>query len=126
MWARAGVTSKYGESGPVGLVTGKKVYIFMASGGVYSQGPAAAMDQAGTYLRSVLVFIGLTGVTTVHSEGLAMGEGGVEKGRRWHKQATSSTNCCRPDILRLWKEKRSRAKRGRALRFAGLIDIVLP
>lgn len=77
--ARAGVTFKYGESGPVGLLTGKKVYVFTASGGVYSQGPAAAMDHAGTYLRTVLGFIGLTDVTFVHSEGLATGDVGVEK-----------------------------------------------
>jgi FMN-dependent NADH-azoreductase len=77
--ARAGVTFKYGENGPVGLVTGKKVYIFTTSGGVYSSGPAAAMDHAGTYLRAVLGFIGLTDVTIVHSEGLAMGDVGVEK-----------------------------------------------
>ena len=36
--ARAGVTFKYGENGPVGLLSGKKVYIFTARGGVYSQG----------------------------------------------------------------------------------------
>lgn len=77
--ARAGVTFKYGESGPVGLLTGKKVYIFSASGGIYSQGPAAAMDHAGTYLRAVLGFIGLTDVTIVHSEGLATGDVGIEK-----------------------------------------------
>ncbi len=77
--ARAGVTFKYGESGPVGLLTGKKVFIFTTSGGVYSQGPAAAMDFAGTYLRTVLGFIGLTDVTVVQSEGLAMGDAGVEK-----------------------------------------------
>ncbi|MDQ7969198.1 MAG: FMN-dependent NADH-azoreductase [Oxalicibacterium faecigallinarum] len=77
--ARAGVTFKYGESGPVGLLTGKKVYIFTATGGVYSSGPAQSMDFLGTYLRTVLGFIGLTDITFVHSEGLAMGEAGVEK-----------------------------------------------
>lgn len=77
--ARAGVTFKYGENGPVGLLTGKKVYIFTASGGVYSQGPAAVMDFAGTYLRAVLGFIGLTDVEIIHSEGLATGDVGVEK-----------------------------------------------
>src|SRR3546814_12303166 len=51
--ARAGVTFKYGENGPVGLLTGKKVFIFTASGGVYSQGQAAGMDFAVTYLRAV-------------------------------------------------------------------------
>lgn len=77
--ARAGVTFKYGENGPVGLLTGKKVFIFTTSGGVYSQGPAAGMDFAGTYLRAVLGFIGLTDVQLIHSEGLATGEVGVEK-----------------------------------------------
>jgi FMN-dependent NADH-azoreductase len=77
--ARAGVTFKYGENGPVGLLTGKKVFIFTTSGGVYSQGPAAAMDFAGTYLRAVLGFIGLTDVQVVQSEGLATGDVGVEK-----------------------------------------------
>lgn len=77
--ARAGVTFKYGENGPVGLLNGKKVYIFTARGGVYSQGPAAAMDFHETYLRAVLGFIGLKDVTFIHSEGLAMGAIGVEK-----------------------------------------------
>jgi len=77
--ARAGVTFKYGDAGPVGLLTGKKVYIFTATGGVYTSGPAQGMDFLGTYLRTVLGFIGLTDITFVHSEGLAMGEVGVEK-----------------------------------------------
>lgn len=77
--ARAGVTFKYGESGPVGLLQGKKVYVFTTAGGVYSAGPAQSMDFLGTYLRTVLGFIGLTDITFVSSEGLAMGEVGVEK-----------------------------------------------
>jgi len=40
--ARAGRTFQYGANGPEGLVTGKKVYVFVASGGVYSTGPAPA------------------------------------------------------------------------------------
>lgn len=76
--ARAGVTFKYGENGPVGLLTGKKVYVFTASGGVYTSGPAQGMDFVGTYLRTVLGFIGLTDITLVHSEGL-VSEAGVEK-----------------------------------------------
>lgn len=77
--ARAGVTFKYTDKGPVGLLTGKKVYIFTASGGVYSEGPAQAMDFNGTYLRTVLGFIGLTDVTFIPSEGVALGEEGVNK-----------------------------------------------
>src|SRR5690606_15021636 len=32
---RAGVTFKYTDKGPVGLLTGKKAYVFPARGGVY-------------------------------------------------------------------------------------------
>lgn len=72
--ARAGVTFKYTESGPVGLVQNKKVYVFTSRGGVYSQGPGKAMDFHETYLRGVLGFIGITDITFVHTEGVAMGE----------------------------------------------------
>ncbi len=37
--ARAGVTFQYTEKGPVGLLTGKKVYVFAARGGVYAGTP---------------------------------------------------------------------------------------
>ena len=77
--ARAGVTFKYTESGPVGLVTGKKVYVCTSRGGVYSEGPGKAMDFHETYLRGVLGFIGLTDVTFIHTEGLAMGEDAATK-----------------------------------------------
>src|SRR5690606_4079041 len=36
--ARAGQTFRYTENGPEGLVTGKKVYVVLAAGGVYSEG----------------------------------------------------------------------------------------
>jgi FMN-dependent NADH-azoreductase len=75
--ARAGRTFKYGANGPEGLVSGKKVYVFVASGGVYSEGPAAAYDHVTTYLRSVLGFLGMTDVTFVVAEGVAMGEEAV-------------------------------------------------
>ena len=76
---RAGVTFKYTEQGPVGLLAGKKVYVFTARGGVYSEGPAAAMDFHGAYLKGVLGFIGLTDVEFVHTEGLAFGEDAAAK-----------------------------------------------
>ena len=77
--ARAGVTFKYGETGPVGLLTGKKVIVFTARGGVYSHGPAVSMDFHETYLRAVLGFIGLTDITFIHTEGVGMGEEAVNK-----------------------------------------------
>ncbi len=77
--ARAGQTFQYTEKGPVGLLTGKKVYVFTARGGVYSSGPAQGMDFHETYLRAVLGFMGLDDITFVHSEGLGMGEEAVAK-----------------------------------------------
>lgn len=72
--ARAGRTFRYGANGPEGLVTGKKVYVFVASGGVYSEGSAAAYDHVTTYLRVALGFIGLTDITFIRAEGVSMGE----------------------------------------------------
>ncbi|RWP56051.1 NAD(P)H-dependent oxidoreductase, partial [Mesorhizobium sp.] len=62
-----------GEDGPKGLVTGKKVYIVLASGGIYSEGAAVQLDHAIPYLRSVLGFIGITDVDVIRIEGVSMG-----------------------------------------------------
>ncbi len=71
--ARAGKTFSYGEDGPKGLVTGKKVYLVIASGGIYSAGPASALDHATPYLKSVLGFLGMTDVEVIRIEGVGMG-----------------------------------------------------
>jgi len=70
--ARAGVTFKYGEKGPEGLIKGKKVYLAIASGGIYSEGPMQAYDFAAPYLKSVLGFLGMTDVTVFRVEGVSM------------------------------------------------------
>ncbi len=74
---RAGRTFHYTATGPEGLATGKKAYIFVASGGVYSEGPATAYDFVSTYLRTALGFIGITDVTFVRTEGVALGDEAV-------------------------------------------------
>ncbi len=71
--ARAGRTFSYGKDGPRGHVTGKKVYIVLASGGVYSEGPAVQLDHAVPYLRTALGFIGLTDIEVIRVEGVGMG-----------------------------------------------------
>ncbi|RUU02923.1 FMN-dependent NADH-azoreductase [Mesorhizobium sp. USDA-HM6] len=71
--ARSGKTFSYGENGPKGLVTGKKVYIVLASGGIYSEGAAVQMDHAIPYLRGVLAFLGMTDVDVIRVEGVGMG-----------------------------------------------------
>ncbi len=71
---RAGITFKYTAEGPVGLVTGKKAYIAVATGGVYSSGDAAAADFVTPYIKTFLGFIGITDVTVVRAEGFAIPE----------------------------------------------------
>jgi len=68
--ARAGVTFRYTDIGPQGLLTGKKVYLALARGGIYP----ANEDPQLPWLIRMLAFIGLTDVTTVRAEGLAMGQ----------------------------------------------------
>ncbi|MDV6167528.1 NAD(P)H-dependent oxidoreductase [Flavobacterium sp. DG1-102-2] len=67
---RAGITFSYGEQGPIGLVNGKKVFLAVASGGVYSDGPMSAYDSSVPYLKNLLGFLGMTDVTTFRAEGL--------------------------------------------------------
>lgn len=81
--ARAGVTFQYGASGPEGLIKGKKVYLAIASGGVYSDGPMQAYDFAAPYLKAVLGFLGMTDVSVFRVEGVNMPdlkETALEKG----------------------------------------------
>jgi len=70
--ARAGQTFSYSENGPQGLVKGKKVYLAISSGGVYSDGPMKAYDFTESYLRSVLGFLGMVDVTAYRVEGLSL------------------------------------------------------
>jgi FMN-dependent NADH-azoreductase len=71
--ARAGRTFRYTASGPEGLLRDKTVFVTTARGGFYGAGsPAAALDFQEPYLRAMLGFLGLTDVTFVHAEGLAI------------------------------------------------------
>ena len=74
--ARAGVTFRYTENGPEGLLQGKKVYVALARGGLYRDTPN---DSQVPYLKSVLAFLGMTDVEFVYAEGLAMGAEGADK-----------------------------------------------
>ncbi len=67
--ARAGLTFKYTENGPVGLLEGKKAYVLMASGGTEV---ASEIDFASGYLRHVLGFIGIQDVEIVAADRLMM------------------------------------------------------
>lgn len=65
--ARAGVTFKYTDKGAVGLLTGKKAYVFVTRGGVYG-----AEHIHTAYVRDFLAFVGITDVEFVYAEGLAI------------------------------------------------------
>ena len=75
--ARAGVTFRYTANGPEGLLTGKKVFVALARGGLYRDTPN---DSQVPYLKSVLGFLGLTDVRFIYAEGLAMGPEAASKG----------------------------------------------
>ena len=74
--ARAGVTFRYTERGPQGLITGKKAYVFATRGGVYA---GTASDTQTAFVRDFLAFIGIDDVEFVYAEGLAMGDSAREK-----------------------------------------------
>ena len=69
--ARAGVTFRYTEKGAVGLLGGRKAYVFAARGGLYQGTPR---DTQTPYVRDFLAFLGITDVEFVYAEGLAIGE----------------------------------------------------
>jgi FMN-dependent NADH-azoreductase len=75
--ARGGVTFKYTATGPVGLLSGKKVYVFAARGGLYAGSP---LDTQTGYVRDFLAFLGMHDVQFVYAEGLAVSPESREAG----------------------------------------------
>jgi FMN-dependent NADH-azoreductase len=69
--ARAGETFKYTDSGAVGLLNGKKAYVFAARGGVYV---GTANDWQTQFVRYFLGFVGISDAEFVYAEGLALGD----------------------------------------------------
>lgn len=70
---KAGATFRYTAEGPVGLAGDKQVIVASARGGIYSTGPAVAMDQQESLLRSAFGLMGIDKLQFVRAEGLAMG-----------------------------------------------------
>ncbi|WP_018247530.1 FMN-dependent NADH-azoreductase [Orenia marismortui] len=64
----AGITFKYTEEGPVGLLKDKKVVYLAARGGKYSEGPGQDFEMGERYLRTILGFMGITDFSTVATE----------------------------------------------------------
>lgn len=67
MIARARLTFRYTDSGPEGLIKGKKAFVVIASGGVPVD---SAMDFATPYLRQALRFVGITDVEIIAADQL--------------------------------------------------------
>jgi FMN-dependent NADH-azoreductase len=75
--ARAGVTFRYTENGPEGLLKGKKVYVATARGGIY---PVDADPQV-PHIRMLLNFLGLTDHVFIHSPAQSMGPDAAAQGQ---------------------------------------------
>lgn len=67
---RAGQTFRYTANGPEGLVTGKKVYVGLARGGIYRDTP---LDSQVPHLKGVFGLMGMTDVEFIYAEGVNMG-----------------------------------------------------
>lgn len=80
--ARAGTTFRYTENGAEGLLTGKKAYITIASGGTPI---GSEIDFMSPWLKFFLGFLGITDVDMVAADGI-MGEGGEEKIAEAHEE----------------------------------------
>ena len=81
--ARAGITFTYTETGPKGLVEGKRAVLVTTRGGVHKDG---VTDHVVPYLKTVLGFIGIDNVDTVYAEALNMGPEATEQGINLAKQ----------------------------------------
>jgi FMN-dependent NADH-azoreductase len=77
--ARPGVAFRYTDKGPEGLIKGKKVYLVLARGGVYSEGPMQQLNFQDTYLRAVLSLVGVTDIEVITIEGVAFGPDAADR-----------------------------------------------
>ena len=85
--ARAGATFKYTEKGPVGLLTGKKAYVFVTRGGVYGE-----KHTQTTHVRDFLAFLGITDVEFIYAEGLAISPASKESALARAREAIERLN----------------------------------
>ncbi len=91
--ARAGVTFRYTETGPVGMVENTRALVISPRGGMHV---GSATDLVTPYMRTVLGFIGIKEVDFIYAEGMGMGR--MPRARGWKRPKRS---------LRLWLSKGS-------------------
>ena len=70
---RAGITFRYTEAGPVGLLEGKRAIIIESRGGYYSEGATKVLDSQEPHLKTLLGFVGIKDTTFIRVEKLAFG-----------------------------------------------------
>ncbi len=69
---RPGVTFAYIDGGPKGLVADKPVIIIESRGGMYSEGPAMAVDFPEPYLNLRLGFMGIPAFRFVRAAAIGL------------------------------------------------------
>lgn len=69
--ARSGITFRYTETGPVGLLGDKTLYVLATRGGAYQ---GTAKDTQTVYIQAFFNFLGITDIGFVYAEGLNLGE----------------------------------------------------
>ena len=94
--ARAGVTFRYTEKGSVGLLTGKKAYVFATRGGRYAGTP---LESQTPYVRQFLGFLGIEDVEFVYAEGLAVSEAAKQAGLAQARDAIERLTAREPAAL---------------------------
>lgn len=70
--ARAGVSFKYTDTGPVGLLEDKPVLLLATRGGLYKD---SGVDFQIPFVKQFFGFIGLQDTREIYAEGLNMGDG---------------------------------------------------
>lgn len=78
----AGKTFQYTENGPVGLLKNKKAIHIQASGGVYSEGPAANFELGNRYVKTAMTFLGVTSIESIMVEGMGQEPAEADKIRQ--------------------------------------------
>lgn len=76
---RVGKTFRYTDTEAIGLVSGIRAVVVVSSGGIYSDGPTATVEHCANYLHDILAMIGLTDITILRAEGLALGPEAAKK-----------------------------------------------
>lgn len=88
--ARAGVTFKYTETGPVGLMADKPVYFIAARGGFHA---GKTTDSQTGFLNSFFNFLGIHSIHYIYAEGLSIADAkdkSLTEARREIEQASAA------------------------------------